>query len=1009
MTIDISEFHGTRPRVNRRQLPNGAAQQARNCWLTSGAIRPLPGMRYHVVTPRTNRSVYRYRAPAGTDKDATDAPNGTAADVDCWFVWDRRVDFVPSPVRDDGHGRLYWTNDNPGVMPRMTRARRHGVTDRRSGRPASFLLGIPAPGAAVTVAAEAIQTTAASDDAYLITPTGSLYTMNVATGGLTLVDDTGIRNVVGAAQYNDRLYVLVQVIPSSSSQSAPPGELWRIDSIETGNAKGTRVAVLAENGCRDIAVTPTGTMVMLATVPGDRGTDNGGLYNIDPANGSLMVLRTFDGDVNGISTSGPFALSGHDGLTDNMYMTTVVGQNHLWSINVSTAALTYVGPINTATVDHTEGETPVGDATSLLSHGGILYTNAPDGGSDSLYRFLDDDVTDYDHTDTPLVAALAQVAGAFISVHTPPADIPKTEFHSWVYTYVSRVGEEGPPSDPTGAVERLLRDDDGFGPATLTFEAAPPEANDRDITHRRVYRTATGASGQTAFLLMSFQDSDGQWFTDIPIGTTEIIDNVPTERLSDTLVSADWCPPPDGLRGLVSLPNGILAGFVGSTLHLSEPYQPHAWPPDYRQTMDFDIVGLGTFGTSIVVCTTGYPYVVSGTRPDSMTAQRIELPQSCVAKESIVRFGLAGVVYASPDGLVQIGPGSARLLTDQLFTKHEWQDFRPTEILAAYCDAAYVAFRPDGTAFAIDTQTDGVVEFELKGLRPGLDGTPGVLAVAQGLEDDVIVLIADGGTAQDANNAAIVEWSPASPLGSVNAKAALPYTGWTERNEYTPSPPDTVGLDPVHNQWTHGGIPPDPNADNTPTIEEIITADTDGSIQIFIGQPGGVVLQAIDGIVRFLRGWADMELQVLWPSTGQWINLKDPIDTQDPTFLSLFEFDGDSTITTSPEPHIDLLTDDTVLFGQVDTDPEAYWRSRTFTQSLRNYSAAQVWARGYPVVFELWAGDATGTMVLRHTQTVRSSRPFRLPGGYLSNEMEIGLSSAHEVERVRVGPMRDMF
>ncbi|MGL1400235.1 hypothetical protein ACSTI4_24935, partial [Vibrio parahaemolyticus] len=74
-------------------------------------------------------------------------------------------------------------------------------------------------------------------------------------------------------------------------------------------------------------------------------------------------------------------------------------------------------------------------------------------------------------------------------------------------------------------------------------------------------------------------------------------------------------PPPAGLRGLTAMPNGMMAAFDGKDLYFCEPYLPHAWPASYTLTTDFPIVGLGAFGTSLVVMTTGNLYLVSGTAP----------------------------------------------------------------------------------------------------------------------------------------------------------------------------------------------------------------------------------------------------------------------------------------------------------------------------------------------------------------------------------------------------------
>lgn len=63
------------------------------------------------------------------------------------------------------------------------------------------------------------------------------------------------------------------------------------------------------------------------------------------------------------------------------------------------------------------------------------------------------------------------------------------------------------------------------------------------------------------------------------------------------------------------------------------------------QTVAHDIVGLAALGQSLLVLTTGYPYLITGTHPSSMGMERLDIEQSCVAKRSISNVG-GGVIYA---------------------------------------------------------------------------------------------------------------------------------------------------------------------------------------------------------------------------------------------------------------------------------------------------------------------------------------------------------------------------
>lgn len=65
-----------------------------------------------------------------------------------------------------------------------------------------------------------------------------------------------------------------------------------------------------------------------------------------------------------------------------------------------------------------------------------------------------------------------------------------------------------------------------------------------------------------------------------------------------------------------------------------------------------------------------------------------------------------------------------------------------------------------------------------------------------------------------------------------------------------------------------------------------------------------------------------------------------------------------------------------------------------------NLGAAIVEAASYDdVVFKFYA-DIDGSMVLKLTLTVPNGKPFRLPGGFLSNVFEIQLTGTDTVTRV---------
>lgn len=75
------------------------------------------------------------------------------------------------------------------------------------------------------------------------------------------------------------------------------------------------------------------------------------------------------------------------------------------------------------------------------------------------------------------------------------------------------------------------------------------------------------------------------------------------------------------------------------------------------------------------------------------------------------------------------------------------------------------------------------------------------------------------------------------------------------------------------------------------------------------------------------------------------------------------------------------------------------WRSGKFVSDVPiTPTAARVDAEGYPVTFKLYADG-----VLKHTQSVASGLPFRLPAGYRGRAFEVEVAGIVEVRRVVVG------
>lgn len=262
------------------------------------------------------------------------------------------------------------------------------------------------------------------------------------------------------------------------------------------------------------------------------------------------------------------------------------------------------------------------------------------------------------------------------------------EGRTYVVTYVSAWGEEGMPCTASQQVSVRV----GQTVALADLPGAP--SGNYNITKKRIYRSVTGTAS-TPFLFVA----------EVPIAQATFTDNVTATGLGEALMSQAYTMPPETLKGLTAMAGGVLAGFDGYDLWFSEPLKPHAWPIQYSLTTDYPIVAIEAYDSSLLVLTTGYPYIVSGSDPSNYVMIRSELAQACVAKRSVVKTN-GGIVFATPDGLYLSGGAGTTNLTGTIFTRQEWQQLEPEKLVGFTVDNKYLGFfEGTGRGFLLDPET----------------------------------------------------------------------------------------------------------------------------------------------------------------------------------------------------------------------------------------------------------------------------------------------------------------
>lgn len=258
---------------------------------------------------------------------------------------------------------------------------------------------------------------------------------------------------------------------------------------------------------------------------------------------------------------------------------------------------------------------------------------------------------------------VASVAG------TPDPDLLSSIIYA--YTWVTDLGEESEPSPLSDSVE--------WSPGlivTVRGFSQPPAS--RRVTLMRIYRSQTSATGATELYFIAER----------PAGVGDFIDD--NLDIVEPIPSTDYNAPPDDLQGITALPNGMLAAFVGKKLYFSEPWIPHAWPEKYILTTDYEIVALGAFGSSVAILTKGMPYVASGTGPESMVMERVEVNLPCINARGVVDLGYS-VAYPSHLGLVSISSNGASVATTGILTRDQWLQMNPYSFIAGQYAGRWMA------------------------------------------------------------------------------------------------------------------------------------------------------------------------------------------------------------------------------------------------------------------------------------------------------------------------------
>ena len=330
-------------------------------------------------------------------------------------------------------------------------------------------------------------------------------------------------------------------------------------------------------------------------------------------------------------------------------------------------------------------------------------------------------IKNYPNTVYPLSIPVPPLPPAAEKVPLPAdAGTPEAatlESRAYLITYVrilDGIEEEGPPSGPSNVITEVAPTQSVTVSGLSPPGSVPDALSGANVTARkRLYRTNTSDT-TTAW----------QYVTDLDFAVDSYVDDVPTAELGEVLATEGYGSAPDDMAGICFTANGIGAGFVNNVVCLSMPFQPHAWPVEFRKFTDDDVVAIAPTDTAIVVATRRDCHIITGNHPSSMSMRTLKIQQGCVSKRSMRSLGSHGVIYASAEGMVLItAGGSYDVITRHFHSPESWQrDIDPATIVGEVYNSRYYFSAAPGTDAPARNANIGLWYFDPLRPQDGLIG-----------------------------------------------------------------------------------------------------------------------------------------------------------------------------------------------------------------------------------------------------------------------------------------------
>lgn len=273
-------------------------------------------------------------------------------------------------------------------------------------------------------------------------------------------------------------------------------------------------------------------------------------------------------------------------------------------------------------------------------------------------------------------------------------------------TWFDRFGYESEISEPSFANNGASGDP--YADVPLEYEGASARVRFQPVVVPagaygvRIYKSNSGDESQSIQFVKEFSQAE------LPSLATGFTVKVDDEMLGETM--PDITNPPHDLVDMSFVPGSFYAArslSMPHTILFSDVDLPTSWPLAYRYDIRDNIVKLAVTSNTVFALTDGFPYVLSGTAPESMVASSIAGPAACVSEKAVCVWRNA-VFFVSNYGLYCIQNDAnagtvCQCLTDRYFTKEQWQELNPpSAIMGQFDNALHLFFeKKDGTHEAL--------------------------------------------------------------------------------------------------------------------------------------------------------------------------------------------------------------------------------------------------------------------------------------------------------------------